>query len=74
MTSKTKAQFNQSNKEVYKYNFLRKPTENVNPLEMLNSIQKDADSLNDKIDEYYHVKIPLDHKRALHRIKFTINE
>ena len=74
MTSKTKAQFNQSNKEVYKYNILKKPTEKLNPLEILNSIQMNADSLNDKIDEYYHVKIPLDKSRALHRIKFTLKE
>lgn len=74
MTEKTKTTFNSAEKQVYKYNIVKNPKENINYITLLNSIQKNGDTLNGKIDEYYCVKIPLDTKRALHKIQFTINE
>lgn len=74
MTEKTKEQFNKNNDAVYKYNVIKKPNENIEILEILNSIQKDSEILSGKIKEYYHLKIILDAKRALHRILFTVTE
>jgi len=72
MTSRTKDNFNSSNKQVYKYNIIKKPSEKLQPLALLNSIQINADSLNGKIDEYYHLSIKYNAKKTLHRIQFTI--
>ena len=72
MTSKTKSNFNQSNKQVYKYNIIKKPTEKFDHLTLLNSIKIDSNSLNGKIDEYYHIAIKFDRKRILHKYQFTI--
>lgn len=74
MTSKTKSLFNKDNDQVYKYNIVKKPSEEINVLELLNSIQKGSETLNGKIKEYYHQKVLLDAKRTIHRIQFTINE
>ena len=74
MASRTKDIFNQSEKQVYKYNVVKKPTITINPLDILNSIQMNTDSLNGRIDEYYHLIIRLDAKRTLHRIQFTVND
>ena len=72
MTSKTKDNFNESNKKVYKYNVVKKPSVKIIPLDILNSIQMGADSLNGKIDEIYYIEQKLDAKRTIHRFKFTI--
>ena len=55
MTSKTKGNFNSGNKQVYKYNIVKKPSETIEPLSLLNSIKMNADSLNGRIEEYYHL-------------------
>ncbi len=74
MTSKTKGNFNSDNKQVYKYNIVKKPSKTIEPLSLLNSILINADSLNGRIEEYYYLVIKLDHKRTLHRLQFTIKD
>ncbi len=74
MTSKTKGNFNSGNKQVYKYNIVKKPSETIEPLSLLNSIKMNADSLNGRIEEYYYLIIKLDNKRTLHRLQFTIKD
>jgi hypothetical protein len=74
MAEKTKTDFNKDNDQVFKYNFVKIPSEIINALETLNLIQKDGEILNGKIKEYYHQKVLMDSKRTIHRIQFTLNE
>jgi len=74
MTEKTKETFNIANKEVYKYNIVKKRNEKIDKMAVLNSIQINADSLNGKIDEFYYISKRLSPRITIHQFQFTINE
>ena len=78
MTQKTEDTFNLDSKKVYKYNFIKHPSETVSdymvilsPL-YINGPDLD-DTLGNLIDEFYVTKEIIDSKRRKHLIQFTIN-
>ena len=74
MTEKTKDTFNLANKQVYKYNIVKKMNEKIDKMALLNSIQINADTLNGQIDEFYYISKRLSPRLTIHQFQFTINE
>ena len=78
MTQVTKESFNSGDKTVYKYNFIKAPSEIISDyMTLLSPLCICGPGIDDTvgniIDEYYVVTEVIDSKRRRHLIQFTIN-